>query len=66
MLSTAKVGDTVTLTIVRGGKSQDIKVTLGARPDDSSSSDSGSSGSGSGSQQQSPNEQQVVPPGFGQ
>ena len=32
MLSTAKVGDTVTLTIVRGGKSQDIKVTLGERP----------------------------------
>ena len=32
MLSTAKVGDTITLTIVRAGKAQDVKVTLGERP----------------------------------
>ena len=62
----SSVGDTLDLTVMRDGDTKDIKVTLGARPDDSSSSDSGSSGSGSGSQQQSPNEQQVVPPGFGQ
>jgi S1-C subfamily serine protease len=31
-VSSLKPGDVVTLTIVRGGKSQDIRVTLGTRP----------------------------------
>jgi S1-C subfamily serine protease len=67
----AKVGDTLDLTVLRDGKTQDIKVTLGTRPDDISGSDSSSSGNGSGggsgggSQNQSP-PQQELPPGFGQ
>lgn len=32
MLSSARSGETVTLSIVRGGKAQDLKVTLGERP----------------------------------
>jgi len=32
MLSNAKVGETVTLTVVRAGKAQEVKVTLGERP----------------------------------
>ena len=56
----SKVGDTLTLTVLRDGDSQDIDVTLGARPDDSSSSDTSSSQDG-GSQ-----DQQQLPPGFGQ
>jgi len=32
-LATKKVGDTVTLTVLRGGSSTSVSVTLGARPD---------------------------------
>jgi len=60
LINAAKVGDKVDLTVDRDGNSQDLTVTLGARPADSSSD---SSPPDSGSRQQ-PEPQ--LPPGFGQ
>ena len=42
----------LTLTVLRDGDSQDIDVTLGARPDDTSASDTSSSQDGGSQDQQ--------------
>ncbi|MGA7436071.1 MAG: trypsin-like peptidase domain-containing protein [Solirubrobacterales bacterium] len=63
LVNDSKVGDKLDLTIDRDGESKDVTVTLGSRPEDSSSSGSQQDQQ---DQQELPQEQQQLPPGFGQ
>ena len=59
LVNESDVGDKVELTIDRDGETKTVEVTLGERPDDSSSD--------SASQPSEPQpEQPLLPPGFGQ
>lgn len=59
-VNAAKVGDELTLTVFRDGKTSDVKVKLGDRPNDTSSSNDEAQGSPDQGQQM------PLPPGLGQ